>query len=107
MGDVALKTHQGSFQESLFENYSREENINWRPIPNHKTYWVKGVKKKTHFLKRGADLKLSIMGVVVMLKYCNIFPKEKLQIVSGNAVIRRMSEEDGGQTDTGETKVGW
>ena len=38
--------------------------------------------------------------------YLNIFTKEKLQIVSGNAVIRRMSEEDGGQTDTEETKVG-
>jgi len=46
------------------------------------------------------------MGLVVMYKYQKNLTKEKLQIVSGNAVIRRMSEEDGGQTDTGETKVG-
>ena len=32
---------------------------------------------------------------------CNV----KKKILAGNAVIGRMSEEDGGQTETGEAKV--
>ena len=66
-------------------------------------------KKPTHvvFLKERGQietLNYEPRGDVQILLY---FYKKKLQIVAGNAVIRRMSEEDGGQTDTGETKVGW
>ena len=75
------------------------------PIPNHKTYWVKEVKKNDFFKERG-QIETFNYGPRGDVQISKNLTKEKLQIVSGNAVIRRMSEEDGGQTDTGETKVG-